>query len=139
MKVSALTIMLSGILLAAATASAGQPFLECCACQAEGPPSIPALFCAEVLSEEEELSFENRCSDVSGNTTCVPIVPGAQSLVEDDVNCSVLLSIQGINCPGSASAPVPLLGPGVLVGLAVALAGLGAWVVRRRGSASSAR
>ena len=133
MKVSALTILFFGTVLAATSASAGGVFnTQCCACRPVGPPTLPALFCAEILTAPEEMEFSNQCSDVSGTTSCVQIVPAAQSGVSDNIDCSaVLRNILGVTCPGSGNAPAPLLGTGALVGLALALAGLGLWMVRR--------
>jgi hypothetical protein len=138
MKNVALTLLFLGTALAATPASGGAPVnRQCCACLVDGPPNLPALFCSDLITElSERIEFENQCSDVSGITSCLEIVPSSQSLTsEDDVNCAALLGNLpegGIVCPGSGSAPVPVLGTAMLAGLAIALAGLGAWMVRRR-------
>ena len=137
MRMSALTILFLGTVLAATPASGGPFNRQCCACLVDGPPGLPALFCSELITEPvEKIEFENQCSDVSGITSCLEFVPGAQSLTSDDVDCAAVLRNLpegSIICPGSGNAPVPLLGTGVLAGLAIALAGLGVWMVRRHG------
>jgi hypothetical protein len=139
MKVSALTILFLGTVLFATSASAGGFITQCCACRPVGPPFLPALFCAEAPTEADSLEFENQCSDLSGTTTCVKIVPGAQSeggADGDNVDCTaVLRNVAGVTCPGPNAAPAPVLGTGLLAGLALALAGLGAWTMRRRSRA----
>ena len=142
MKAMQVAIMLLGTVLAA-TSSAAPPVSEqCCACVIhfgnEGPiATVPALFCAAVLGEDQRVDFEQRCSDQGGGTTCVSTDPGL--LLQDNVDCSaLLLEVDQIACPGEG-APVPLLGTGVLGALALGLAGLGAWAVRRRSAARSRR
>jgi hypothetical protein len=116
---------------------------QCCACIVElgmnnGPTTVPAFFCEEVLNAEERMSFLDRCSDAGGGTGCVETNPSIRAT--DNVDCSaLLLETEQIDCPGQTSAPVPLLGTSVLAALTLALAGAGAWAVRRRSSGEPSR
>lgn len=127
-----LTISMAITWLAATTAAA-QPGESCCAClpspgaQASGPLSRPALFCGLVTSEPEQIAFAGRCYDADGGTLCV--AETAMAAQQDHLNCPALLAEEGIICP-SAKA-VPAAGQPLLLGLALLLAGAGAWAARR--------
>jgi hypothetical protein len=102
------------------------PFPLCCACLVNGLPPAPgpAFFCEEILSSEGPVNqFEAQCNAVGGGTTCVR--------KQDGTDCKAQFAGDEIICH-RPSAPAPVLGASVLTGLALALAGLGAWAVRNR-------
>src|SRR5262245_47338767 len=110
------------VTLATTSAFAGPgDFPQCCACRIVQWESGPAYVFVQALNNDDLMSFGNQCSDVQGHPTC---------LVSGNPDCSAFYAELGTTC--GPVAPVPLLGPSVLAGLALALAGLGAWAVRNR-------
>ena len=123
MRRTGLAVLVVNMTLAMTPAFAGPGnFPQCCACRigdAESPG--PAFFCGQALNNNDVMSFVNRCSDVDGHPTC---------LVSGGADCSAFFAELGTSC--GPFAPAPLLGPSVLASLALGLAGLGAWAVRKR-------
>ena len=102
---------------------------DCCACFIPDHDSaVPAFFCTSPSSVPEMVAAENRCGDIPGaELLCtekrdVNLAPATEGCVSD------LMEMQ-IICP---SERAPALGNMALASLAVLLATLGAWVVRRR-------
>jgi len=141
MKATGIAItMLAAAAIAARPAVAGPPFLErCCAClpgdidAGTSGAVVLALACATIVTQEQLLEFENQCSDLHGHTDCFAQAGGVATQGADHLNCSAIFDLSGIICPGvGRTAPVPVLDPNMLAGLALFLGGLGAFGVRRR-------
>jgi hypothetical protein len=114
-------------------AAAPPPIFVCCACISSLPST--ASLC-ELLPEGDQDSFAVSCESGGGlQSTCIGLAPGATQGLNSITDCAELFatSLKPVFCPGSApAAGVPLLGGRALVGLGVALLGVGAWLLRRR-------
>src|SRR5262245_44696077 len=126
MRTTGLAILVASATLTMTPAFAGEPPFElCCACLVEPrpPAPIPAFFCEEILSTEQNVNrFVGECSAAGGGPICVR---------KGDADCRAQFADDEIICPSQA-AGAPVLDTSVLAGLALALAGLGAWAVRNR-------
>jgi len=141
MRTTLFAVTVLGAALATKAALAGPPpFPEtCCACTAPVDDATSAgiaaraFFCETVISAEQRQEFELQCAGVPGRTRCfTPFAMQSQVQTSDMLDCPAVLLEAGILCPAGRGAPVPLLGTGMLAGLALGLVGLGGLAARRR-------